>query len=153
MRDQRRKVPIKIKKMKKFYFFLNRLALGIILLSASTMASADLLREYLWTNRVLVTFSAHESTPERLLLLGQIEQHKCEFRKRDLVHIDLIAGSVDYRSLGQRFSVSGKDFKIVLVGKDGKTRLYTDNVALHDIFVLIDTRPIRKKEMLVEKCQ
>ncbi len=117
------------------------------------MASADLLREYLWTNRVLVTFSAHESTPERLLLLRQIEQHKCEFRRRDLVHIDLIAGSVDYRSLGQRFSVSGKDFKIALVGKDGKTRLDADKAALQDIFVLIDTRPMRKKEMLVEKCQ
>jgi hypothetical protein len=138
--------------MKNFSFFINPLAFGIVLLLASNRASADPLRDYLWTNRVLVTFSAHESIPERLLLLRQIEQYKCEFRKRDLVHIDLIAGSVDYQSLGQRFPVSDKDFKIFLLGKDGKTRLYTDKAALQDIFVLIDTRPIRKKEMLVEKC-
>ena len=126
---------------------------GTVLLAASATASVDVLRDYLWTNRVIVTFSANESAPERLLLLRQIAQHPCEFRKRDLVHIDLISGSVDYQSLSQRFAMDGKDFKLVLIGKDGKMKLHTTAVSLEDIFALIDTMPMRKKEMRGEKCQ
>ena len=139
--------------MKVFSLFLRQLVAGTVLLAASATASVDVLRDYLWTNRVIVTFSANESAPERLLLLRQIAQHPCEFRKRDLVHIDLISGSVDYQSLSQRFAMDGKDFKLVLIGKDGKIKLHTTAVSLEDIFALIDTMPMRKKEMRGEKCQ
>lgn len=141
--------------MKVSALFVHRLFVVWVLLTASATAtaSADLLRDYLWTHRVLVTFSADESVPERLILLKQIEQHPCEFRRRDLVHIDLIAGSADYQSLGQRFSVSSKDFRLVLIGKDGKTKLSANAAELADIFVLIDTMPMRKKEMRGERCQ
>ena len=136
-----------------FSLFLNQLLAGAVLLAASATASADVLRDYLWTNRVIVTLSANESAPERLLLLKQIAQHSCEFRKRDLVHMDLLFGSVDYQSLSQRFATDGKDFELVLIGKDGKIKLHTTSVALEDIFALIDTMPMRKKEMRREKCQ
>ena len=139
--------------MKVFSLFLRQLVAGTVLLAASATASVDVLRDYLWTNRVIVTFSANETAPERLLLLRQIAQHPCEFRKRDLVHIDLISGSVDYQSLSQRFAMDGKDFKLVLIGKDGKIKLHTTAVSLEDIFALIDTMPMRKKEMRGEKCQ
>ena len=131
---------------------LNQLVAGAVLLAASATASADALRDYLWTHRVIVTFSAHESAPERRLLRQQIEQHSCEFRKRDLVHVDLISGSPAYQALSQRFAIAGKDFKLVLVGKDGKTKLSTNAVALEDIFALIDTMPMRKQEMRDEQC-
>lgn len=139
--------------MKVFSLFLRQLVAGAVLLAASATASVDVLRDYLWTNRVIITFSTNESTPERLLLIKQIAQYPCEFRKRDLVHIDLISGSVDYQSLSQRFAMEGKDFKLVLIGKDGKIKLQATAVALEDIFALIDTMPMRKKEMRGEKCQ
>ena len=139
--------------MKVFSLFLRQLVAGAVLLAATATASVDVLRDYLWTNRVIITFSANESTPERRLLIKQIAQYPCEFRKRDLVHIDLISGSVDYQSLSQRFAMEGKDFKLVLIGKDGKIKLLTTAVALEDIFALIDTMPMRKKEMRGEKCQ
>jgi hypothetical protein len=139
--------------MKVFSLFLRQLVAGAVLLAASATASVDVLRDYLWTNRVIITFSTSESTPERLLLIKQIAQYPCEFRKRDLVHIDLISGSVDYQSLSQRFAMEGKDFKLVLIGKDGKIKLQATAVALEDIFALIDTMPMRKKEMRGEKCQ
>ena len=136
-----------------FSLFLNQLLACGVLLIASATASADVLRDYLWTNRVIVTLSANESVPERLLLLKQIAQHPCEFRKRDLVHIDLLSGSEDYQSLSERFAMAGKDFKLVLIGKDGKIKLHTNAVALEDIFALIDTMPMRKKEMRGERCK
>lgn len=132
--------------------FLFQALLGIVLLFTIESASADLLKDYLWTNRVLITFSDKVDSPERLDLLRQITRQSCEYRKRDLVHIDLIYGSIDYQTLSQKFSVSPREFKLVLIGKDGKLKLYTNTVVLDDIFALIDTMPIRKKEMRVESC-
>jgi hypothetical protein len=101
---------------------------------------------------VIVTFSASKDTPERLLLIEQIEQQHCQFSDRDLVHIDLIAGSNDYRLLSQRFSVSGTDFRFVLVGKDGEPKLKTGKPTLEPLFTLIDAMPIRQRERRDDKC-
>ncbi len=142
-----------ILKMNLFYFFRKQIIAASALLALQATASADVLRDYLWTNRVIVTFSENESVPERLLLIKQIQQYPCDYMRRDLVHVDLIAGSNDYKILSQRFSLSDKEFKLVLVGKDGKTKLYTRAAALEDIFALTDTMPMRKKEMRGEKCK
>ncbi len=139
--------------MKALTTFRPLLTVGMALLTVSATAWADLLSDYVWTNRVLLTFSASESAPERLQLLSQIERHRCEYKKRDLVHVDLIAGSVDYESLSQRFSLSSKDFTLILVGKDGKAKLYTNVVALKEIFDLIDLMPMRRNEMSGGKCE
>jgi len=114
--------------------------------------SAEPLKEHIWKHRVIVTFSASKDTPERLLHIEQIEQYQCQFSDRDLVHIDLIAGSNDYRLLSQRFSVSGTDFRLVLVGKDGGVKLSTGRPTLEPVFTLIDAMPMRQRERRDDKC-
>jgi len=118
----------------------------------SLSVSAEPLKEHLWKHRVIVTFSASKDTPERLVIIKQIEQHECQFSDRDLVHIDLIAGSNDYRLLSQRFSVSGTDFRLLLVGKDGGGKLSTGEPTLEPVFTLIDAMPMRERERLNDKC-
>lgn len=72
---------------------------------------------------------------------------------RDLVHIDLIQGTDEYKRLSQKFSVSDrKAFKLLLLGKDGEIKLSTSRVELKNMFSLIDTMPMRKREMQSEKC-
>ena len=137
-------------------FFVNliklKLVLGIFLL-ASFSIHAESLKEYLWTNRVIVTFSHSESNKERQLLMQQIEIERCEFRVRDLVHIDLIKGSDDYDRLKHKFSISDQaEFKLLLIGKDGKEKLNTHSGDLKAIFSIIDNMPMRKKEMPSSKC-
>jgi hypothetical protein len=87
-----------------------------------------------------------------LSIIKQITEHPCEFRKRDLVHIDLIAGSNDYHALSQKFSITDKEFKLVLVGKDGKVKLNTNSASIKELFVFIDGMPLRKREVSTERC-
>ena len=134
------------------HWFAHHLLTIIALLLVCFSARADQLKDYLWTHRVLVTFSSDKSAPERLSIIQQIAQHSCEFRKRDLVHIDLIAGSAAYQTLSQQFSITDKAFRLVLVGKDGKVKLNTDNNSMKELFTFIDAMPLRKREVSTEKC-
>ena len=114
---------------------------------------AESLKDYRWTNRVIITFSNSEENPDRRFLIQQIKQYPCEYRKRDLVHIDLIQGSDEYNRLSQKFSLPERNsFKLLLIGKDGEIKLSTNRVELKDVFSLIDTMPMRKREIHSEKC-
>ena len=114
---------------------------------------AETLKDYRWTNRVIITFSNSEENPDRRFLIQQIKQYPCEYRKRDLVHIDLIQGSDEYNRLSQKFSLPERNsFKLLLIGKDGEIKLSTNRVELKDVFSLIDTMPMRKREIHSEKC-
>ena len=138
--------------MTKFLFFSRVIVLAINLLATNLSVSAEPLRDYLWVNRVIITFSNSESNNERRLLIQQIEQHRCDFRKRDLVHIDLIQGTDQYQRLSQKFLISGDEFKLLLLGKDGEVKLNTNSNDLLEIFALIETMPLRKREIQSEKC-
>ena len=114
---------------------------------------AESLKDYRWTNRVIITFSNSEENPDRRFLIQQIKQYPCEYRKRDLVHIDLIQGSDEYNRLSQKVSLPERNsFKFLLIGKDGEIKLSTNHVELKDVFTLIDTMPMRKREIHSEKC-
>jgi hypothetical protein len=114
---------------------------------------AEILKDYRWTNRVIITFANTEENPDRQFLIQQIRQYPCEYMKRDLVHIDLIQGTDEYKRLSQKFSVSDRTtFKLLLLGKDGEIKLSTSRVELKDVFSLIDTMPLRKREIQSEKC-
>jgi hypothetical protein len=143
-----------------FVFFMCRLFLStrqlilvVCLLAIFSQSNAELLKDYKWTNRVIVTFSSVESNPDRLQLIQQIKQYSCQYRKRDLVHLDLIEGTKQYKYLSRKFSVSGNaDFKLLLIGKDSEVKLTTTSSNLPDLFSLIDTMPLRKREIHTEKC-
>jgi hypothetical protein len=125
----------------------------VILIFMNSPMHADPLKDYLWTNRVIITFSNSASNKERLLLNQQIDAEKCEYRLRDLVHIDLIKGSDDYERLRHKFSITDHpEFKLLLIGKDGKEKLNTNSGDLKAIFAVVDSMPMRKKEMHSSKC-
>ena len=125
----------------------------VILIFMNSPMHADPLKDYLWTNRVIITFSNSASNKERLLLNQQIDAEKCEYRLRDLVHIDLIKGSDDYERLRHKFAIADHpEFKLLLIGKDGKEKLNTSSGDLKSIFAVVDSMPMRKKEMHSSKC-
>jgi hypothetical protein len=114
---------------------------------------AEPLTQYLWKHRVVLSFSATESTPERISLLKQIEQYQCEFDDRQMVHIDLIAGSSDHLLLSRQFSLPDMDFNLVLLGKDGGVKLLTSQPSLEKLLTLIDTMPMRQRELRMGSCR
>ena len=116
-------------------------------------AQSVTLKDYLWKNRVIITFSSDEQHTERLSTKEQIELHQCGFRDRDLVHIDLIQGSAEFDEMSQKFSVSDEKFQLLLIGKDGGVKKRTSTVSLEEVFSLIDTMPMRRREMRDDDCQ
>jgi len=125
----------------------------ISLVATNLPLHAEVLKDYLWKNRVIITFSNSEENPDRQFLIQQIRQYSCEYMKRDLVHIDLIQSTDEYKRLSQKFSISDRTtFKLLLLGKDGEIKLSTSRVELKNKFSLIDTMPMRKREMQSEKC-
>ena len=130
----------------------HRLLLAFAAFCLCMSVFAEPLKAHIGKNRVILTFSASSDIPDRLSLIKQIEQYQCQFSDRDLVHIDLIAGSNDYRALSQRFSVPSGDFRLVLVGKDGGVKLSTSDPKLESVLALIDAMPMRQKERRDENC-
>jgi len=114
---------------------------------------AEPLTQYLWKRRVVLSFSVAESTPERISLLKQIKQYQCEFDDRQMVHIDLIAGSSDHQLLSRQFSVPNKNFNLVLLGKDGGVKLLTSQPSVENLLTLIDTMPMRQRELRIGSCR
>ncbi|MEY3980280.1 MAG: DUF4174 domain-containing protein [Oxalobacteraceae bacterium] len=129
------------------------LVLICLSLCLNEVVSSAPLEQYLGKHRVIVTFSAASTSPERLELHRQIEQYQCEFDDRELIHVDLIAGSNQYGLLSQHFTVKGHHFSLLLIGKDGDLKMHTDTPNLKPVFVLIDKMPMRQKERGASVCQ
>jgi hypothetical protein len=52
------------------------------------------------------------------------------------------------KKIRSRFQISREGFEILLIGKDGTVKLRSDKpVSSEDLFALIDSMPMRKREM------
>ena len=150
---QQPKVIIVLLTMTNFVQWTRLWVLIISLVATNLPLHAEVLKDYLWKNRVIITFSNSEENPDRQFLIQQIRQYSCEYMNRDLVHIDLIQGTDEYKRLSQKFTISDSTtFKSLLLGKDGEVKLKTKSSDLKELFSLIDTMPMRKRETQSEKC-
>ncbi len=135
--------------------------------------SEDIFADYQWKNRILVVFSTQDDTSNDLLQ-KQIElfsDNKKELEERDLIVFQIfkdkniekgvspiqksISGS-DIDKLKKRFDfVFDKEnrFVVFLVGKDGQTKLKTENeiLGIEKLFGIIDAMPMRQNEIRKDK--
>ena len=81
-----------------------------------------------------------------------MEEKACAFTDRNPVHIDLLQGSENFDEMSQQFVVSSSGFQLLLLGKDGGVKLRSSTASLEDIFSLIDTMPMRRREMRDDQC-
>ena len=115
------------------------------------------LEDYLWKNRVIVTFSPSKNNTERSYFLNSINKNFCEFNSRNIIHIDLIFNEnyqevEKFENSFENLSLSASAFRLILIGKDGEIKLNSRKTSLEEIFSLIDTMPMRQEEMHNDKC-
>ena len=117
------------------------------------------LKDYQWKNRLILAFSPSAENPGYRTLEKEIAVRAEEFVDRDLLvfHIletgeirlgetSLPTGSGDY--LRESFSILPGTFTVLLIGKDGDVKLRREaGVELDEILSLIDTMPMRQREM------
>jgi len=121
------------------------------------------LDSYQWKNRLLLIFAPSENSAayqqQRQLLQGQ----QAGLNERDLLIFELLAQGTSHvngqnidaeevAKIRNYFKVSAKDFRVVLVGKDGTAKRYDKSpVSPTAIFTTIDAMPMRRQEMNLQQ--
>ena len=122
------------------------------------MEAADL-GQYRWQNRLLFLFSPSPEVPAFQALSGELSRNPDGVRDRDLLVCSVLEQGLSFlgpqeitleeaESLRRRFGVTRGAFTLVLVGKDGTVKLQREGMTmLKEIFGLIDSMPMRRREM------
>ncbi len=137
---------------------MNKISLILLLIGFPLMSVHSItLNEYIWKNRVVVTFSPSKKNSERRHFLNSIKKNLCEFNSRNIIHFDLIFNEENQeiekiKNFFKNLSLSASEFRLILIGKDGEIKLNSRKTSLEEIFSLIDTMPMRQEEMLNDKC-
>ena len=149
----------------KFTFMLKTTLPAIIIslvLIASSLNAEETpmdLSQFQWKNRLLFLFAPNRSHSKFDVLQKSIATQQAEVTDRDLVIFKILESGTSRldtsyldpqvaQSLRDKFDVSPGRFAVILVGKDGGTKLNRqEQTQLEDIFALIDAMPMRQKEM------
>jgi hypothetical protein len=120
------------------------------------------LKHFQWKNRVLLVFAPTRGEPSFEALRESLVGRNAEIVDRDLVVFELIETGPSTkdgqpldpeaaRLLRERFRTPSGTFSVVLVGKDGGVKLdRQEKTSLDEIFALIDSMPMRQREMRSE---
>ena len=127
---------------------------GILLLSfMAIMISKELhgieLNQYLWKNRIILTFADDQDHPDLIKLKAEMKENECEILNRDLLHFHYSS----YGKTGILTTTNDQSFRILLIGKDGGIKYESNQfVSLIQLFELIDLMPMRQDKMQHDRC-
>lgn len=127
---------------------------------ALTVTSADAapLRQFMWKYRPLVVFAPTSSNQELIRQRTIVSGNVTGLRERNIVVVEVIGSSVRSRlgplssatanALRKHYGVAGRQFRAVLVGKDGGSKLQSGRaMSTNRLFGTIDSMPMRRNEM------
>ena len=107
------------------------------------------LNQYLWKNRIIITFAKDEDHPDLMRLKAEMKENKCEILNRDLLHFNFI----NDHEIKNLTNINDKSFRILLIGKDGGVKYESNRfISLIQLFELIDSMPMRQREMQHDQC-
>jgi len=141
-----------------FLLCLALLAVPGVVYPAGPLDLVDL-DQYRWKNRLLFLFSPSSEVPAYQSLNQELNRNFDGVRDRDLLVFRILEqgpSAMDSQeispqgteNLRRRFGVNQGTFTTVLVGKDGGVKLFrSGRVSLTAIFALIDSMPMRQREM------
>jgi hypothetical protein len=135
---------------------------ALIICATSETLSMDL-TQFQRKNRMLFIFAQDGNHPLFKDLQSQVMAQKAEVDDRDLIVFEVPAqgtarmndSTLDRKeadSIRNHFAITGDEFSLILVGKDGGIKLKRmDQVDLREVFELIDSMPMRQNEMRQKK--
>jgi hypothetical protein len=116
------------------------------------------LSSYRWRHRLLLIFTPSADVPAYQALVEKLIRERAEVLDRDLIVFHLVDQGQNQvgeavlspqgaETLRQRFGVPKNQFRVILIGKDGGVKLSQRSVDLANVFGLIDSMPMRQREM------
>ena len=107
------------------------------------------LNQYLWKNRIILTFADEEDHPDLIKLKAEIKENECEILNRDMLHFHF---SNDHY-FGKLTTTNDQFLRILLIGKDGGIKFESSRtISILRLFELIDSMPMRQDEMQHDRC-
>ena len=130
----------------------------------STMAQSDqpvkkTPSDFQWENRILIVIANQESDSLVTEQVSNFEDSEEGFKERDLITFFLFKNGASRlneqplhpsstEEILEKYGSGQPDFRLLLIGKDGSVKLQKDTpVFVEDIFGLIDSMPMRQREM------
>ena len=140
---------------------LTSLLAGALVLAAPAAFAADPLAGLRGEKRILLLFSKSRSLAALDRQEAEFRERRPDLRERDLVVFtvpgsDPVQDAIGYerlpygatRELRRRYAPEGRGLTVVLIGKDGGEKARWDRaVDADEVFALIDTMPMRRREM------
>jgi hypothetical protein len=135
------------------------LAASLLLIPALATPPPDTLDDLRWKHRVLIVLhtDASDTAVHRQMEWWRTEQAEADERELLLITADAngtgMIGSDPLRQalaeeIFARFHRTGRDFQVILVGKDGPEKeRWHEPVPMDRVFQLIDAMPMRQREM------
>jgi len=115
--------------------------------------------DFQWENRILIVIADQESDSLFNEQVSDFEGRENGFKDRDLITFYVFRKGtsrlneqpldpVSAEEILEQYGSDLPDFRLLLIGKDGSVKLQKDSpVLVQDIFGLIDSMPMRQREM------
>ena len=117
----------------------------VCFIGVSFMANSIVLDKYTWSNRLLIVVNDKNENNLEKKARRFFEQHACDIVDRNL---KLLHFFVDDPTILELPSSIHNQTGMWLLGYDGNIKAHSeDSQLLHDLFEIIDTMPMRKREM------
>ena len=119
-----------------------------MLLAASALAAIPNLDSLQWKNRVLLLFSPAADSRELAEQKAKLGAEAAGLEERDMKVFEIVGDQAGADGLRSRFGVKPDRFTVVLIGKDGGSKLKkTGVVDVASLFSKVDSMPMRRSEM------
>ena len=116
------------------------------------------LENFLWKNRIVFIFADSNDNGQYKSFKKDWNSNNIGIQDRDIILFEIINnkhGFLDNKPISDKSLIAitnqigteAKFFEIVLVGKDGSVKLRSSDSSLNEIFSLIDTMPMRQREI------
>lgn len=124
------------------------LATGLLAGGVTAGAAADPLAGTHWRSRVVLVLADQANDPRLKQQRAIISQMGSAARERDIKLVEVMGMTPDALALRKRFDVPPTGFKALLIGKDGGSKLTSDEPLQAGVLVpTIDAMPMRREEM------
>lgn len=115
--------------------------------------------DFQWENRILIVIAESESDSLYRVQMQEFKGEENGFDERDLITFtvfrngksrldDSVLNESSAAAILERYGSGSTGFRCLLIGKDGGVKLEKDSpVVVKDVFGLIDSMPMRQREM------
>lgn len=115
--------------------------------------------DFQWDNRILIVIADSDADSLYKEQMLEFERNEKGFKERDLITFSVFRSGMSRfgkqtlhpessTAILEKYDSVDSDFQILLIGKDGGVKLRKDaTVSAEDIFGLIDSMPMRQREM------